>query len=132
MSPTRSGRLAAMIGFATSCLTGPAAWADDAAPRGTPAKIQTSIRGATQMFAAPWGLAAQGSGMLRILPLGTSSWQTVHQVTGGSLYRIAYDNAGRLLAWWENEPHFHLFVPGTNAHETFPLPPPPSPEFKYG
>ena len=50
----------------------------------------------------------------------------------GSLYRIAFDDAGRLLAWWEKEPHFHLFVPGTKAHETFPLPPPPSPEFKYG
>ena len=95
-------------------------------------KVQTSIRGATQMFAAPWGLVAQGSGQLRILPLGTSKWQTVHAVTGGSLYRIAFDDAGRLLAWWEKEPHFHLFVPGTKAHETFPLPPPPSPEFKYG
>jgi hypothetical protein len=25
-----------------------------------------------------------------------------------------------------------MFVPRTNTHETFPLPPPPSPEFKYG
>jgi hypothetical protein len=97
-----------------------------------PARIQSSIRGATQMFAAPWGLLAQGSGMLRILPVGTSKWQTVHQVQGGSLYRTAFDDGGRLLAWWETEPHLHLFVPKTNAHETFPLPPPPGPEFKYG
>ena len=84
------------------------------------------------MFAAPWGLVAQGSGQLRILPLGTSRWQTVHEVTGGSLYRIAFDDAGRLLAWWESEPHFHLFAPRTKGEVTFPLPPPPSPEFKYG
>jgi hypothetical protein len=64
--------------------------------------------------------------------VGTSKWQTIHAVPGASLYRIAYDDAGRLLAWWEEEPHFHLFVPRTKAHETFPLPPPPSPEFKYG
>src|SRR5215831_16885533 len=89
-----------------------------AATHAGPGTTQTSIRGATQMFAAPWGLVAQGSGQLRVLPLGASAWQTVHEVAGGSLYRIAYDDAGRLLAWWENEPHFHLFVPGTKAHET--------------
>ena len=127
-------RLAALmcLCLTTLFLTGPAARADDAATRARPVNVQTSIRGATQMFAAPWGLVAQGSGQLRILPLGTSKWQTVHAVTGASLYRIAFDDAGRLLAWWEKEPHFHLFVPGTKAHETFPLPPPPSPEFKYG
>jgi hypothetical protein len=58
-------------------------------------------------------------------PVGTSKWQTVHAVPGASLYRIAFDDAGRLLAWWEKEPHLHLFDPRTNAHETFPLPPPP-------
>jgi len=130
---TMAGRPAAVIWLATSLVTGAmAARADDAAARAKPVKVATSIRGATQMFAAPWGLAAQGSGQLRILPLGTSAWQTVHAVAGSSLYRIAFDDAGRLLAWWENEPHFHLFVPSSKAHETFPLPPPPSPEFKYG
>jgi hypothetical protein len=101
----------------------------------TPARaatVSTSIRGATQIFAAPWGLLAQGSGQLRILPLGTSKWQTIHQVAGGSLYRTAFDDGGRILAWWETEPHIHLFVPRTKAHDTLPLPLPPSPEFKYG
>ena len=125
-------RLATVMCFTTFFLTGPASRADDAATRARPVEVQTSIRGATQMFAAPRGLVAQGSGQLRILPLGTSRWQTIHGVTVSSLYRIAFDDAGRLLAWWEKEPHFHLFVPGTKAHETFPLPPPPSPEFKYG
>src|SRR6185295_1931401 len=117
-------RLMAVMCLSTLFLTGRAAHAADAATRSRPANIRTSIRGATQMFAAPWGLVAQGSGQLRILPTGTSRWLTVHEVTGGSLYRVAFDDAGRLLAWWENEPHFHMFVPRTKAHETFPLPPP--------
>jgi len=125
-------RLAAVSCLATILLTRPAARADDAAARARPGRVSTSISGATQMFAAPWGLAAQGSGKLRILPLGTAKWQTVHEVPGGSLYRIAFDDRGRLLAWWENEPHVHLFVPGTKAHDTLALPPPPAPEFKYG
>ena len=125
-------RLATVMCLTTSFITGAAARADDTATRVGSGKVQTSIRGATQMFAAPWGLVAQGSGQLRILPLGTSKWQTVHAVPGGSLYRIAFDDAGRILASWEKEPHVHLFVPRTKAHDTLPLPPPPSPEFKYG
>src|SRR6266446_4626313 len=104
-------RLAAVMCLPTLFLTGPAARADDAATRARPVSVHTSIDGASQMFAAPWGLVAQGSGKLRILPLGTSKWRTVHEVPGGSLYRIAFDDAGRLLAWWAKEPHFHLFVP---------------------
>ena len=126
-------RLTAAMCLATLLHVGSAAPAAESAIRARAINVQTSIRGATQMFAAPWGLVAQGSGQLRILPLGASVWQTVHGVTGGSLYRIAFDDAGRLLAWWEKEPHFHLFVRGsTKAHETFLLPPPPSPELKYG
>jgi hypothetical protein len=107
----------------------------DAAPRtppARPAKVQNTIRGATQMFVAPWGLAAQGSGQLRVLPLGKTRWQVIHQVKGGSLYRIAFDDRGRLLGWWETEPHIHLFQLGTTTHETLALPPAPGPEFKYG
>jgi hypothetical protein len=104
----------------------------DAAPKPGPAKVQNSIRGATQMFVAPWGLAAQGSGMLRVLPLGKTKWHVVHQVKGDSLYRIAFDDKGRLLAWWEKEPHIHLFELGTKKHETIALPPAPDAGFKYG
>jgi hypothetical protein len=70
--------------------------------------------------------------MLRILPAGKSAWQTVHKVPGDSLYRVAFDDSGRLMATWEKEPFFHLFVPQTGQHLTFDKPPPPSPEFKYG
>jgi len=125
-------RLVSVISLVALCMIGPAAQAGADAGRPKPPILKSRIQGATQMFSAPWGLVAQGSGQLRILPLGTSRWQTVHKVPKGSLYRIAFDDAGRLLAWWEEEPHFHLFVPGTKEHRTFALPPPPSPEFKYG
>lgn len=99
-----------------------------------PAKppVKTRIQGATQMFSAPWGLAAQGSGQLRILPAGKSQWTVVHHVKGDSLYRIAFDDQGRLMATWENQDHFHLFVPSKKQHVTFKKPAAPSPDFKYG
>jgi hypothetical protein len=90
------------------------------------------IQGASRVFPAAWGLVAQGSGMLQILPEGKSAWQTVHAVKGDSLYRVAFDDGGRLMASWEKEPYFHLFVPKQNQHLTFAKPPAPSPEFKYG
>jgi|JI10StandDraft_1071094.scaffolds.fasta_scaffold01389_21 hypothetical protein len=104
----------------------------EARPRPKPVKVQNSIRGATMMAVAPWGLTAQGHGMLRILPLGAKAWQVVHQVRGDSLYRHAHDDRGRLLAWWEKESAFHLFDPASKTDVTFALPPAPGPEFKYG
>src|SRR3954469_16579995 len=127
--PTSSAHVSSLIvgGTMTRILSAAICLATLSVTPARAAKVSTSIRGATQIFAAPWGLLAQGSGQLRILPLGTSKWQTIHQVTGGNLYRTAFDNGGRMLAWWETEPHIHLFVPRTKAHDTLPLPPPPSP-----
>src|SRR5205814_1413572 len=44
----------------------------------------------------------------------------------------AFDDGGRVLAWWEKEPQLHLFEVGTTKDVTIALPPPPGPEFKYG
>ena len=120
-------RLAPVMCLATLFLTGPAARADQAATRASPMKVQTSIRGATTMFAAPWGLAAQGSGQLRILPLGRSRWQTVHAITGGSLYRIAFDNSGRLLPWWEEEAGTKRWNSGASTSSSSARPAPGNP-----
>ena len=95
------GRLATVVVMCVTALCLSPVSPADAAPKPGPAKVQNSIRGATQMFVAPWGLAAQGSGMLRVLPLGKTKWQVVHQVKGDSLYRIAFDDTGRLRAWGE-------------------------------
>jgi len=99
-----------------------------AAPR---KPLKTKIQGATQVFSAPWGLAAQGSGQLRTLPAGKTTWTTVRHVKGDSLYRIAFDDRGRLMAWWEKESEIHLFDQKKDIK--IPLPkPPPAPELKYG
>lgn len=118
-------RRSATLLFLTVLLAGSQAHA-------TPSGTKTRIQGATQVRPAAWGLVAQGSGQLRILPSGSSKWQTVHKVDGDTLYRVAFDEAGRLLAAWEKEPYFHLFVPKQNQHLTFAKPPAPSAEFKYG
>jgi hypothetical protein len=46
----------------------------------------------------------------------------VHSAKGGNLYRVAADDRGRILASWENEAVFHLFVPATREHRTFAKP----------
>ncbi|MDX2089833.1 MAG: hypothetical protein SFX73_18400 [Kofleriaceae bacterium] len=101
-----------------------------AKPRLPPVKHR--LTGATQIHRASWGLVAQGSGMLRILPAGAARWETLHQVKKGSLYRVGYDDAGRVIAAWEKEPHFHLFDRKKKQHVTIALPTAPTPEFKYG
>lgn len=100
--------------------------------RAKPPGKKTRIQGASRVHCAAWGLVAQGSGQLRILPTGQNRWQTLHHARGDTLYRVTFDDSGRLLASWEKEPHFHLFVPKTKQHQTFAKPPAPSADFKYG
>jgi len=123
-------RFAASLSVIALCAAGSPARADVFGKRGKPPS--TRLAGVSRGMAARWGLVAMGSGQLRFLPAGTSKWQTLHKVPGDSLYRVAMDDAGRLLATWEHEPHFHLFDTRTNQHVTFGKPPAPSAEFNYG
>jgi len=123
-------RFAAVLAATTLLAARAPAQADAPAKRAKPPS--TRLQGVTRSMAARWGLVAKGSGQLRFLPAGTAKWQTLHKVPGDSLYRVAMDDAGRLLATWEKEPHFHLFDTKTNQHLTFAKPPAPSAEFKYG
>lgn len=70
----------------------------------------------------PGGLLSVGGKVLRRLPTGASRWEVVHAVPGDSLYRVAADDAGRLLAAWEQEPVFHFFAPAQKLHVTLPKP----------
>jgi hypothetical protein len=129
----REGPMRTLICLMAVCWWGAAP--ADAAPKPKPAKVQHTIRGATQMFVAKWGLAAQGSGMLRVLPLGKTKWQILRQVPHGSLYRIAFDDGGRMLAWWEEqeETSIFMFVVGSGKKpELLALPTPPDATFTYG
>jgi hypothetical protein len=46
----------------------------------------------------------------------------VHVIENDSLYRVAADASGRLLAAWENDPFIHFFAPAQGAHVSFPKP----------
>lgn len=93
----------------------------------------TRIRGAVTLLPVPWGHVAMGGSSLRHLPSGTREWQTLHRVAGDNLYRIDGHESGALLAAWEKEAVFHLFVPATKEHRTFPKPGRPSDAFRsYG
>jgi len=125
-------RFAALLSVVALVAAGAPARADAPGKRGKVAGTGARLTGVTRAIAAPWGLAVMGSGQLRFLPAGQAKVQTLHKVPGDSLYRVAMDDSGRLLATWENEPHFHLFDTKTNQHLTFAKPAAPSPDFKYG
>src|SRR5262249_26035825 len=103
-------RFAALLSAMALFAAAVSARADGNGKRAKLPNATTRLQGVTRALAAPWGLVAMGSGQLRFLPAGTSRWQTLHKVTGDTLYRVAMDDSGRLLAAWENEPHFHLFA----------------------
>jgi hypothetical protein len=124
-------RLAATLSVVVLLATGAPARAEVVAKR-PKAPTKFRLAGVSRAEVASWGVAAMGTGQLRVLFTGQSKWQTLHKVPGGSLYRVRLDESGRALATWEKEPHFHLFSTKTNQHVTFAKAQPPSPEFKYG
>src|SRR4051812_37484411 len=76
-----------------------------------PNGARPEIRGAVSVVPVPWGLVSLGGRALRQLPHGKQSWETLHEVPGGNLYRIAAHPSGKLLAAWEKDPDLHLFIP---------------------
>src|SRR5262249_45077598 len=115
-------RFSASLSLMAFLAAGSPSHAGEVATRAKPPSANLRLQGVNRAMAASWGLVAQGSGQLRFLPAGTSKWQTLHKVPGDTLYRVTLDESGRLLATWENEPHFHLFATKTNQHLTFAKP----------
>ena len=68
------------------------------------------------------GLISIGGRALRRLPPGASRWEVLHEVPGDSLYRVAADDSGRLLASWEKEPVIHFISPAQGLHVSLPKP----------
>jgi len=91
---------------------------------------KTRIRGASSVKPVPWGFLSLGGPALRQLKTGKANWETLHTVAHDSLYRVAADASGRILAIWEKEPQVHLFVPALKKHVTFARPGPPSAAFR--
>lgn len=110
-----------------SLLAAPWAMAEDVEHRAKLPSELTRIRGASSVARVPWGYVALGGSMLRHLPKGSAQWVTLHKEPGLNLYRIAANEKGQLLASWENQDDFHLFVPATKEHRKFPKPAKPEP-----
>lgn len=58
------------------------------------------------------GHLAVGGPSLRRLAAGSRRWETLHTIPKDNLYRVAGDDAGRILAAWEKDPSIHFFSPG--------------------
>lgn len=80
------------------------------------------IHGVATLLPTPSGLIAIGGPALRRLAPGARRWETLHTVAGDNLYRVASDDAGRLLAVWEKENAIHLITPASRQVVSFPKP----------
>jgi hypothetical protein len=83
------------------------------------------LRGATTITVTPFGVVSLGGATLRLAKPGATAWESLHKVERDNLYRVAADDAGGLLAAWEEEALIHRFTPARTAHGTFPKPPAP-------
>jgi hypothetical protein len=79
------------------------------------------LRGVQTLLSTPAGLVSLGGPALRRLAPGARRWETLDTVAGDNLYRIASDDAGRLLAAWERESAIHLVATGSQL-VTLPKP----------
>src|SRR4029077_3724164 len=70
------------------------------------------------------GVISIGGKVLRYLAPGARRWERVHEVPDDSLYRVAADGGGRVLAAWEREPVIHLFSFTQRQHVLLPKPNP--------
>ncbi len=80
------------------------------------------LYGVVGMRSIKGGLVSVGGSSLRFLATGSRRWETLHTVPGDSLYRVAADDSGRLLAAWEKERIIHVFTPGQQQPVSFPMP----------
>ncbi len=79
----------------------------------------------TTMLNAPDGaLVTVGFNALRRMAPGAKKFETLHAIKGDSLYRVAMNGRGELLATWEKDPSLHYF---TRDRRHVRLPKPASP-----
>lgn len=102
-----------------------AAHAEDVSKRAKVPSSTVRVRGAVGLKNTPSGLFAMGGSRLRHLAPGAKSWNVLLNVKGENLYRLA-ENGGRVLAPYENEPHFHLIDLRSGAPKTIAKPSKPA------
>ncbi|MBZ4415350.1 hypothetical protein [Myxococcus sp. RHSTA-1-4] len=76
------------------------------------------------------GFVTVGFSTLRVLAPGAKQFTTVHRIPKDNLYRVASNEAGDVLAAWENDPSLHLFKGPARQHVTLPKPRPPTEEIR--
>lgn len=101
------------------------AHAEDVGKRANLPSSTLRLRGAVGLVNTPSGIFALGGPRLRHLAPGAKSWNVLLEVKGHSLYRLA-ENGGRVLASYENEPHFHLLDLRSRTHKVISKPPKPT------
>jgi hypothetical protein len=84
----------------------------------------------TMLPMANGGFVTVGFSTLRVLAPGAKQFTKVHQIAKDSLYRVASNDAGDVLAAWEKDPSLHLFKGPTRQHVTIPKPQPPTEEIR--
>lgn len=100
------------------------ALAEGVGDRGRLPSTAARLFGATTVLPlADGGAVSLGGPALRRLSPGAQRWETLHLQPGDNLYRVAADDAGRLLASWERDRHVHFFSK-ERGHVTFPRPAP--------
>jgi len=115
-----SGFASLLLGLAL--LHHPVVRAEDVSKRAALPATTARVRGAARLLDSPSGLFAVGGASLRRLAPGARQWQTVVEVKGDHIYRVAEKN-GEVLAAFENEPFFHVLDLRSNRHTTVPKPP---------
>jgi hypothetical protein len=89
------------------------------------ADTEDRVYAVTTMMNAPDGaLVTVGFNALRRMAPGSKKFETLHAIKGDSLYRIAMNNRGELLATWEKDPSIHYFT-RDRRHVLIPKPTPP-------
>lgn len=94
-------------------------------PKRPKADTADRVYAVTTMLNAPDGaLISVGFNALRRMAPGAKKFETLHAIKGDSLYRVAMNDRGGLLAAWEKDPSIHYF---TRDRRHIRLPKPASP-----
>jgi hypothetical protein len=89
------------------------------------------LHGLTTMLPMPnGGFLTMGGSNLRMLAPGGRQFTSIHRIPKDNLYRVASNEAGDVLAAWEEDESLHYFTGTPRRHVTLPKPKPPTDEIR--
>jgi hypothetical protein len=108
-------------------LVAPAAFAEGIDTRSKKPDTPSRLHGLTTMLPMPnGGFLTVGGSNLRMLAPGGRQFTSLHRIPKDSLYRVASNKAGDVLAAWEKDASLHYFTGTPRRHVTLPKPKPPT------